>query len=91
MRTNNCPNLDCLQPAELRAFCAHHQRGAAWQELFPEGGEGSLKATNALANYAANKAEAIELRREGDIRLALMYEAFCDRIYNELPDWARSW
>ena len=91
MRTNNCPNLDCLQPEELMAFWAHHQRGAAWQELFPEGGEGTRKATNDLANYASNKSAAMGCRLRGDIAQALMYEAICDRIYNELPDWARSW
>lgn len=63
-------------------------RGKA-QELFPEEPKGYVKVTKNLGNYASNKATAIFLRTEGNIAGAMAYEDIADRIYNNLPEWAK--
>ena len=57
--------------------------------LFPSKPKGYLSATVNLRNYAANKATAMDCRKRGDIPTALNYEQICQRIYNELPAFAR--
>jgi hypothetical protein len=42
-----------------------------------------------LAEYARVKSNAMALREKGHIRSAQEAEAHCERIYNELPKWAR--
>lgn len=85
-------NLDCEIDTEyLGSFWAHYQRGRNTKELFPNGGKGTRNATADLANYAINKSEAMACRMRGDITAATVYEDICDRIYGELPDWARGW
>jgi hypothetical protein len=42
-----------------------------------------------LAEYARNKASAMENRLNGNIERALYYESLCDGIYRRLPRWAR--
>lgn len=83
------PNLDAMFPDDLRNFWFHHQRGRNYLELFPHGGKGTRGATADLANYAANKATAMECRQRGEIDRARMYEDIADRIYNGLPSWAK--
>lgn len=74
---------------ELMAFWAKHQRGRRYRDLFPAGGEGTKRATADLANYASNKAVAMKCRIRGDIATALEYEQIADRIYAQLPAFAR--
>lgn len=44
-----------------------------------------------LARYAAWKAAAQKLRLAGDINGALRHESNCDKLYKELPEWAKGW
>lgn len=48
-------------------------------------GKGSHNAVRALSNYCANKGAAVVCRKAGTIDRAQMYEAICERIFNELP------
>ena len=69
-------NLDCeISPRELDAY------------------RESLKAIEKtmakLACYCEAKRDAMELRLEGKISLAIKYEGICDSIYKQLPDWAK--
>jgi hypothetical protein len=63
------------------------------RELFPDAKprDGSFQAAVDLACYASNKATAIACRLRGDVNAALIYEGICDRLYAELPDWAKGW
>jgi hypothetical protein len=83
------PNFDAMEPHELMAFWQAHQNGRRFAELFPGRPAGTRRAVADLANYAANKATAIACRMRGDIQTALQYEDICDRIYNDLPAFAR--
>jgi hypothetical protein len=90
MSDNNVPNLDAMTSDELMTFWMRHQGGRqGYRELFPNGGPGTIRATSKLACYASNKATAMTCRLDGRIDTALMYEGIADRIYNELPDWAK--
>lgn len=86
---NNVPNLDTMARKDLGAFWARHQRGRNRKELFPAGGKGTVTATSALANYAINKATAMDCRLKGDIVAAQCYELACDLCYKRLPAWAQ--
>lgn len=46
-------------------------------------------AASALAAYAVNKATAMTCRARGDIQAAQIYEGICERIYADLPEFAR--
>ena len=59
------------------------------RRLFPDRPRGYVRTTAALGNYAANKATALRQRARGDIPTAQTYEAICERIYDQLPDYAR--
>jgi hypothetical protein len=83
------PNLDTMTADELLTFWMTHQQGRRAHHLFPDGGPGTRIATRQLANYASNKATAIRCRLTGNIDVALGYEQIADRIYKELPAWAR--
>jgi hypothetical protein len=85
-------NLDCLTPAELMSLWNQTNSVrpiACARKWFPTCPKGYVRATKDLGHYAANKATAMELRIEGKIQTALMYEGICDRIYAELPDYAK--
>lgn len=85
-------NLDCMDRDDLMAFWRTtyppHPVKAA-RELFPERPVGYVTAFKELGHYAANKATAIRCRLDGSIDRALMYEKIADRIYSELPAFAR--
>ena len=50
---------------------------------------GRLFVAKTLRNYCSNKATAMECRERGWIATAIQYEDICERLYNELPGWAR--
>ena len=81
-------NLDCETSEYLMHFWLHHQGGRNAKTLGLSG-KGSRRTTGALANYAANKATAMRLRKQGFIANAMDYERICDRIYETLPESAR--
>lgn len=60
-------------------------------QLFPDKPSGYVNATKLLRCYAWNKVTAMGLRLEGKIATATQYETICDRIYGELPDYAKGW
>jgi len=50
------------------------------------------EVASVLANlryYSLKKAEAMEARLAGNIRLAIINEGFCEDTYNKLPEWAK--
>lgn len=84
-------NLDAMDQEELWAL---HRRlsehlVAEARKLFPEQPQGYVAAACYITHYVANKAIAMELRAAGEIADALRYEAICDRLYTELPRFAR--
>lgn len=83
-------NLDCMSPDELFEFwmCYKSGRNSA-RTLFPARPAGYVNATRRLANYASNKAVAMQCRLRGDIVAAQVYEIICDSIYDGLPAFAR--
>jgi len=42
-----------------------------------------------LARYARKKATAMETRMAGNIPAAMVHEVLLERIYKDLPEWAR--
>lgn len=88
---DNAPNLDCMPIEDLRDLAVgtmHFPRKTAIQ-LFPEKPKGYVAATKDLGHYAWNKIAAMDSRRMGNITGAQGYEAICDRIYQQLPAFAR--
>lgn len=86
---NDVPNLDCMTPTALMQFWKTYDRGRKYRVVFPDGGPGTMRAVADLANYAANKATAMNCRIKGDIQTAMQYESICDSIYDGLPDYAK--
>jgi hypothetical protein len=86
-------NLDGMSSEELHQFMRWVGNGvrpiAAAKELFPQREAGFVRATKDLRNYAWNKITAMACRVDGRIDAALAYERICDRIYAELPEWAK--
>jgi hypothetical protein len=85
------PNLDCMSYEELRSFAV--AVGSApvktARELFPDRQRGYVRAALKLKGYAWNKLTAIACRQRGDIEAAMVYENICDRIYDDLPEFAK--
>lgn len=85
-------NLDGMSQEELWTFftsCKGVRPITRARKLFPSMPKGFVRATKSLANYAANKSTAMVCRARGEINSALMYEGIADRIYNELPEYAK--
>lgn len=55
---------------------------------FP-GERGRIKAVKLIRGYLWNKMTAMRLRLAGNIAQAIQYEDICQRVYNQLPDYAR--
>lgn len=89
-------NLDSMEYDQLvdfaSRFVGHGVRPIrAARELFPDKPTGYVESTRLLRSYAWNKATAVSLRLAGNIDSAIQYENICDRIYTELPDYAKGW
>lgn len=82
-------NLDCLERVELMKFWRDYAGATNAARLFPNKQSGYKRATADLANYAANKATAMLCRERGEVESAQTYEGICDRIYRNLPDFAK--
>lgn len=84
-------NLDGIDVDELWALHERLRQHLVTEarRLFPDCPPGYVAAARTLRNYAANKATAMKLRAEGKISAAMTYETICDRLYQELPDFAR--
>lgn len=44
-----------------------------------------------LSDYTEAKAHAMSYRLKGEIGMACKFEARCEKIYEKLPAWARTW
>lgn len=86
-------NLDSMTTDELRAFVSylHSEPIHAARGLFPNRPAGYVKAARILSQYAWNAIFARNYRRDGDIVGAVYCETACDRLYNSLPDFAKTW
>lgn len=89
-------NFDAMDKDELVAFFIEHRNGADWtrvlsRDIVPNGitWKQATKIAKKLAEYALQKSAAMRYRESGKIDPALRHEKECDRIYNELPEWAR--
>jgi len=86
-------NLDCVSESELRELVAEIGQGVrpirAARKVFGTSGDGRTQAIKNYRAYAWNKITAIVCRSEGKIDAALMYESICERIYKELPEFAK--
>ncbi len=85
-------NLDCMNQDDLWEFWkkTNSVRPIRFaRTLFPEKPQGYVSTTKCLGAYAANKSVAMKLRLDGNIQGAIVYENICDRIYRELPEYAR--
>lgn len=86
---NNVPNLDAMTVEELRDFWRRYHYGAKrkdCEDLIGSRCDGYTVIASKLANYADNKAVAMECRLRGDIQAASIYETICDQIYSRLPE-----
>ncbi len=91
---SHVPNLDAMSYDALIEFHCLHKRGSEWASLFPDeqysvAGMSLSKAEEALAVYADNKALAILYRIRANIHRAQEQERFCEKIYKELPNFAK--
>lgn len=95
MEESNVPNLDCFASAGELWELWQQWGGSSVRplrqarEMFPGRRKGIVRAMQDLRAYAANKATAMALRSDGEIQNALTYEGICERIYDDLPVWAR--
>lgn len=85
---NNVPNLDAMPDSELMEFWKRYHRASRKDaaELIGDTRMGYIKLSAKLANYACNKAVAMQCRVRGDIPAAALYEDIAERIYRELPE-----
>ena len=87
-------NLDCIDQDSLR-FLAYEIIGNGVRPirgarlLFPSCPKGYVAATCKIHHYAINKLTAMACRLRGDISAALEYEDTCERIYKDLPKYAK--
>ena len=79
------PNLDALSRSELGAFVEQAEQA---RNLWG-GRRGGVRVTALLRSYALHKASAICFRLAGEIPQAVADEQTCERIYGQLPVWAR--
>lgn len=88
---NHVPNFDGMVPEDLAKWYYDHQpvTPTTAAHIFPGRPSGYIEATNRLADYARHKCVAMAARAHGKIQLALRREALCDRLYQELPEYAR--
>jgi hypothetical protein len=82
-------NLDGMTSEELREFYVKSCERKFALSLFPDKPSGYVKATRLFGAYAINKLCAVTARLEGGIATAITYEDICERIYNDLPEFAK--
>lgn len=87
-------NLDGENSEDLMQFWAWGGASGttlyrAARAIFPDRPRGYVSATGSLRGYASNKATAMSCRSRGDIRAAQVYEAICEAIFEDLPQWAK--
>ena len=89
------PNLDAMNDDELMTFCRTHTDGMEWRQLFHTDEadrfecERAQETARQLSLYAWHLYLSRNARLEGKVHSARSQEAFAQRIYNQLPEWAR--
>lgn len=85
---NAIPNLDAMTETDLMAFWSRYHRPTRKdaESLVGDRRRGFTIIAATLANYACNKAVAMQCRREGRIEAAMCYEYVCDLSYDRLPE-----
>lgn len=89
------PNLDAMSYDELWQFWKDCGMSSVLcpriiaRAIFPEQPKGYVSTAKTLSHYAVNKATAMKCRLEGKIPAALVYEDICDKIYSDLPEYAK--
>jgi hypothetical protein len=88
---SNVPNLDDIPPEEAQAFFDRASRGIipVARELFPKRPLGYVRVAKDLKWYAFHRARAGKFRLAGDIHSGRTHELEMQRIYDQLPKWAR--
>ena len=84
-------NLDGMDKSDLHHFIAATRgmnKTRAAGRMF-KGLPRASKVVHDLNNYAWTKLIAMNCREIGKIDKALSYEGICERIYNDLPEYAR--
>ena len=80
------PNFDAMSAEELREFWAKWHRPSKKAAVEFVGVRKDAKSImENLANYAINKACAVDARLKGDITTATIYEHSCQLCYDRLP------
>jgi hypothetical protein len=59
-------------------------------DLFPDHWKSSVAVTRKIGQWAINRRTALEFIAEEKPEIALIFRKVCHRIWNELPDYARS-
>ncbi|MNG22820.1 hypothetical protein D3C84_1073510 [compost metagenome] len=87
------PNFDAMEDLELLNFHNEHRDGGkGWDQIFEPAvvsKEVGMAVTTQLSLYAWELYLARLDRHDGQIRRALECEALAQRIYEQLPEWAR--
>lgn len=76
-------NLDCMWPDDLVSYADDLDRQR------PPIDHADHVHYLAVARYARLKSSAMREREAGNVQAALTQEAWCDRIYSQLPQWAK--
>lgn len=81
------PNFDAMAPDELMAFWSRYHRATRKDaaELVGDRRKGYTNIAATAANYACNKAVAMQCRLRGDIQAASIYEHAAELCYERLP------
>ncbi len=88
--TYDVPNLDGLVDVnEMWKISQKLNRKGTASKLFPDHPKGYRAATRDLSHYAAHKSTAMQLRLNGEISRAQIYEHICNNIYDNLQDYAK--
>jgi hypothetical protein len=84
---NAIPSLDRMKEADLMAFWSRYHRASRKdaEALIGDSRKGYLGLAADLANYACNRATAMQCRRWKDPKAAEIYEIVCKQIYMRLP------
>lgn len=72
----------------LWRYVAEHPIVAA-RELFPTKPNGFVMTTKMLGSLAFLRSSAVKMRLVGDVASARYYEETFERIYNQLPEFAK--
>ena len=86
------PNIDGLHPQDIWELVmrirGQSARRRAAREWFG-GRRGAIAAVKEIEFYARLTFTARACRQRGEIQSALHYEECADRVYQDLPEWAK--